>query len=73
MLHKISRMRKAAIVSFVISVLLLIGASGYSADYANPQLLVKPADIEKNAAKWVVLDCRDQKDTADKKTQEILK
>jgi len=66
-------MRNAAVLLLVISVLLFVGTSAFSAEYANPQLLVAPADIEKHAGKWVVLDCRDKKDTEDKKTKEILK
>jgi len=58
---------------FLSTAFLLAAVSAYSAEYANPQLLVTPADIEKNAGQWVVLDCRDQKDTEDKKTKEILK
>ncbi len=49
-----------------------VGAGGYGSSEsevptediipadANPQLLVTPADIEKNAGKWIVLDCRDK-------------
>ncbi|MDP2277319.1 MAG: rhodanese-like domain-containing protein, partial [Nitrospirota bacterium] len=41
--------------------LLFVVPSAYSADYANPQLLVAPADVEKNSDKWIILDCRDEK------------
>jgi 3-mercaptopyruvate sulfurtransferase SseA len=52
---------------------LFISVSVFAADYANPQLLVTPADIEKNMGKWVVIDCRDAKATTDKKTGAISK
>lgn len=52
--------------------ILLIGSSAFSADYANPKLLVTPADVEKHAGTWIVLDCRDVKTTADKKTGATL-
>lgn len=42
----------------------LIAVSAYSAEYADPKLLVTPADIEKYAGKWVVIDCRDNKEYA---------
>jgi thiosulfate/3-mercaptopyruvate sulfurtransferase len=53
--------------------LLFVVPSAYSADYANPQLLVAPADIEKNTGKWIVIDCRDKEATTDKKTGETSK
>ncbi len=53
--------------------MLFVVPSAYSADYANPQLLVAPADIEKNTGKWVVIDCRDKEATTDKKTGETSK
>ncbi len=40
---------------------MFISVSVFAADYANPQLLVTPADVEKNTGKWVVIDCRDDK------------
>lgn len=52
---------------------LLISISAYGAEYANPQLLVTPADIEKNTGNWIVLDCRDLQTTTDKKTGAIMK
>lgn len=45
----------------VIAALLLISSFAYAAEYSNPQLLVTPADIEKNKGKWIVIDCRDEK------------
>jgi thiosulfate/3-mercaptopyruvate sulfurtransferase len=46
----------------------LLGAAGvaHAANWANPELLVTPADVEKIAGKpdWVVVDCRDLKDYA---------
>lgn len=72
MLNQFTRMRNAAVLLLVISVLLFVGTSAFSAEYANPQLLVAPADIEKHAGKWVVLDCRDTK-TITEKTGETLK
>ncbi len=53
--------------------LLFIVPQAYSAEYANPQLLVTPADIEKNKGKWVVIDCRDAKATTDKKSGAVFK
>jgi thiosulfate/3-mercaptopyruvate sulfurtransferase len=54
------QMKKAMSVMLVV-VSLFIAAAAFAADYANPQLLVTPADIEKNMGKWVVIDCRDDK------------
>jgi thiosulfate/3-mercaptopyruvate sulfurtransferase len=45
----------------LVVVSLFISATAFAADYANPQLLVTPADIEKNREKWVTIDCRDDK------------
>ncbi len=53
--------------------LFLVGSSAFSAEYANPQLLISPPDIEQHAGKWIVLDCRDVKSVTDKKTGETLK
>lgn len=36
------------------------GDEGVIPQGANPQLLVNPADIEKNKNNWIVLDCRDK-------------
>lgn len=66
-------MIRKKLIYFVIGILLFVTASGYCAEYANPQLLITPQDIEKNAGEWIVLDCRDTKDTEDKMTKEILK
>ena len=58
-------MRQTQIRRFTTAVLivfsLFISVSVFAAEYANPQLLVSPADIEKNKDKWVVIDCRDDK------------
>jgi thiosulfate/3-mercaptopyruvate sulfurtransferase len=48
-------------LSVLIVVLVFAVTSAYGAEYANPKLLVTPADIEKNAGNWVVIDCRDDK------------
>jgi thiosulfate/3-mercaptopyruvate sulfurtransferase len=53
--------RKTVSVVLFIPVLLLIGSFAYAAEYANPHLLVTPADVEKNAGAWAVIDCRDGK------------
>jgi thiosulfate/3-mercaptopyruvate sulfurtransferase len=46
----------------VLAVTLFLAVpSAYGAEYANPTLLVAPADVEKNKDKWVVIDCRDEK------------
>jgi thiosulfate/3-mercaptopyruvate sulfurtransferase len=49
------------ILSLLFSVLMIIVAA-YAKDYANPQILVTPTDVEKNIGKWIILDCRDKKD-----------
>ncbi len=54
---QIGRVTTAVLIVFS----LFISASAFAAEYANPQLLVSPADIEKNKDKWVVIDCRDDK------------
>lgn len=58
-------MRQIQMRRFTTAVLivfsLFISVPVFAADYANPQLLVSPADVEKNKDKWVVLDCRDEK------------
>ncbi|MBU0728500.1 MAG: hypothetical protein KKE17_08250 [Proteobacteria bacterium] len=56
----------------LIIALLFIASKADSAEYANPQLLVTPADIVKNMGTWIVLDCRDTKTVTDK-TGEALK
>jgi len=55
------------IVALLITALFVITGLAYAKDYANPQLLVTPADIEKNKDKWIVIDCRDKADKEDKK------
>lgn len=55
MLKNVKRLR---LLSLIIIILLLVTAQAYGAGYANPKLLVTPADIEKNMGKWIVLDCR---------------
>jgi len=58
MAHK----KSAMTIFFLVSALLLISSYSHSAEYANPQLLVTPEYVEKNAGKLVLLDCRDEKD-----------
>ncbi|MBT9171245.1 MAG: putative thiosulfate sulfurtransferase [Actinobacteria bacterium] len=55
MLKNVKRLR---LLSLIITILFLVTAQAYGAGYANPHLLVSPADIEKNMGKWIVLDCR---------------
>jgi len=63
-----------AVAAFVLAAALLASvAPALGADYANPQLLVSPEDVAKNAGRWIVLDCRDKADTVDKKTNQTLK
>ncbi|MBI5099570.1 MAG: sulfurtransferase [Nitrospirae bacterium] len=57
---------------FLLAAIVLVSSTAYSAEYANPQLLVTTADIEKNIGKWIVLDCRDTKSITDEKTGEVL-
>lgn len=52
---------KKTVFGLLLIVFLFISAVSYGAEYANPQLLVTPSDIEKNKGKWVVVDCRDDK------------
>lgn len=73
MLSRAKNSRSIAMFLFVIVALLFVGATGYGAEYANPQLLATQADVEKNMGKWVVVDCRDPQTTIDKKTKEPLK
>lgn len=54
----LKNVKKLSFLSLIIAILLLVTAQAYSAEYANPKLLVSPADIEKNMGKWIVLDCR---------------
>ncbi len=54
------RAKKPALGILIIA-FLFISAVSYGAEYANPQLLVTPSDIEKNMGKWIVVDCRDDK------------
>ena len=53
---------------WVAVLIILVAPSAYGREYANPALLVSPADVEKNMGKWVVIDCRDTATTTDKKT-----
>lgn len=68
-------MRRSSIKIFalLITSLFVFAGLSYAKDYANPQLLVTPADIEKNKDKWIVIDCRDKADKVDKKTGETIK
>lgn len=65
--------KKRGVIYISILVFLFVSNAGYCAEYTNPQLLVSPADIQKNAATWVILDCREPKTTIDKKTSQALK
>lgn len=56
-----SKVRGVKLFVALFVMLAFAASSAYSAEYANPKLLVTPADIEKNAGKWVVIDCRDDK------------
>lgn len=56
-----------------VALLLVAAAPARGAEYANPQLLVSPATLERQLGRWAVLDCRDVKGRADKKTGEALK
>lgn len=67
------RKRGVGIVYLCLNLLLLLSTAVYGGQYANPQLLVTPADVEKNAGKWVVIDCRDTATTTDKKSGATLK
>lgn len=66
---------RSSLKIFVLLVTAVFVVTGlvYANEYANPQLLVTPADIEKNKDKWIVLDCRDKEDIVDKKTGETSK
>ncbi|GAB4538593.1 MAG: sulfurtransferase [Thermodesulfovibrionia bacterium] len=48
-------------MSMVLFFTLALITPVFSTEYANPQLLVSTADIEKNMDKWILLDCRDNK------------
>jgi thiosulfate/3-mercaptopyruvate sulfurtransferase len=51
----------------VLGIFLLVSAGvSNAANWANPGLLLTPAEVEQNAAKadWVIVDCRDLKDYA---------
>jgi thiosulfate/3-mercaptopyruvate sulfurtransferase len=58
---KFHYIRKTISVILFMPILLLMSSLAHTAECANPHLLVTPADIEKNAGNWVVLDCRDGK------------
>lgn len=55
---------KNSIFYVFLAVFLFTGPFAYGAEYANPQLLVTSADLEKNAGNWIALDCRDGKSYA---------
>lgn len=57
----------------VVGVLLIYTSSAFAAQFARPELLVSPADVEKNKGKWIVIDCRDKADKTDEKTKEVSK
>ena len=54
-------------LSLMVGILLVFTAQAYGAKFAHPELLVTPADVEKNMGKWIVIDCRDAAATKDKK------
>ena len=55
------RMRGVSLFIAFFVLMVFAVPSAYGAEYVNPKLLATPADIEKNAGKWVVIDCRDDK------------
>ena len=60
-------MKKKFMHLMVLTMFLLVSAGlSQAATWAHPELLVTPADVEKNAGKadWVIVDCRDLKDYA---------
>jgi thiosulfate/3-mercaptopyruvate sulfurtransferase len=60
-------MKKRFMHLMVLTIFLLVSAGlSQAANWVHPELLVTPADIEKNASKadWVIVDCRDLKDYA---------
>ncbi len=67
-------MRSSLKIFFVLfAAMFIVTGLVYAKEYANPQPLVTPADIEKNKDKWIVIDCRDKADKEDQKTKEVLK
>ncbi len=68
-------MRKSGLKIFVLlfTALFVFTSLAYAKEYANPQPLVTPADVEKNKDKWIVIDCRDKADKIDKKTGDTIK
>lgn len=65
--------KKRGLIFFTTLMFLSVGTAGYCAEYSNPQLLASPADVQKNAANWIILDCRAPNTTVDKKTSQSLK
>ena len=61
-MFQVNKGMKIVLFLFVVVPLLFLSPSVEGKDYVNPQLLVSPADIEKNIDNWVVIDCRDSKD-----------
>lgn len=61
----IKEMKSISMLFLVVFAFLIAVTAAYSAEYANPQLLLSPADVEKNIGKWVIVDCR-EKDLYDK-------
>lgn len=60
-------MRNRIMLLLVLGMFLLVSAGlSQAATWAHPELLLTPADVEKNASKadWVIVDCRDLKDYA---------
>ena len=50
------RMRGVSLFIAFFVLMVFAVPSAYGAEYVNPKLLATPADIEKNAGKWVVID-----------------
>ncbi|MBT9537145.1 MAG: sulfurtransferase [Nitrospirae bacterium] len=65
--------KKWKFISLMVGILLVFTAQAYGAKFAHPELLVTPADVEKNMGKWIVIDCRDAAATKDKKSGAEIK
>ncbi|MBI5042959.1 MAG: sulfurtransferase [Nitrospirae bacterium] len=74
MLKMLREFKMLKVLSLMVGVLLIITAlPAFAAQFAHAELMVAPADVEKNKDKWVILDCRDKANTEDAKTKEVLK
>lgn len=51
---------RVLVMIMVVSLSLVFAGTGIAADWANPQLLLTPDQVEQNLARpdWVVIDCR---------------